>query len=407
MDLSVSDKLAEIYYNWETDLFSLGFPDSLSHRIQYKSMPWEFARYEIDPAFLANFWSNLIVISAGLFIFIISTAMKKLTERAKTTQGWPQSLFKKLIETSQNFVLVQTYGCLDDVIFSFILDVKANPCDNAFSRVSLFFAVVFLCLGGLLIYLNILMIKRYQSKKNQAKELEAFVEKNKHFELFYSDFSDNDPWSHSFLAFLVVRSIISSLIIAVLYNYPLLQSVFLAIMDASILLFLPFKKPLTENRTKLAQYFFEILAFLVHICTFILSTQDDTSENLKKKTSSAIINLNTIILALGLAFMLFEICLTIHEKIKAWKMRQNKDPIKALPSISISEEHSSELQNSSTVIQEINQKTFTFQRQNFVRISAQKSVDLSSRFSCSQDSEPIINRRKYLRNIKPKQRQKK
>ena len=151
MDLSVSDKLAEIYYKWETDLFSLGFPGSLSHLIQYKPMPSLFARYEIDPAFLANFWSNLTVISSGLCVLIISTALKKLSKRTKIG-GWSQSLFKKLIATSQNFVLVQTYGCLDDVLFYFVLDVKANPCNTAFSRVSLFFAVVFLCIGGLLVF---------------------------------------------------------------------------------------------------------------------------------------------------------------------------------------------------------------------------------------------------------------
>jgi len=212
------------------------------------------------------------------------------------------------------------------------------------------------------------VIKRYQDKKNQglAKELETFVEKNKHFELFYSDFSDADSWSHSFLAFLVVRSVISSLIIAVIYKNSLLQSIFLAILDASILLFLLFKKPLTENRTKLAQYFFEFLALLVHSCTLILSIQglqDNPSENLKRKTSAAIINLNTAILAGGLAFMLFEICLAIHEKVKAWKKRRrSQHSAKALPSTS--EENSSEIQNANTIIQEI-QRTGTSQRKKF------------------------------------------
>ncbi len=50
--------------------------------------------------------------------------------------------------------------------------------------------------------------KKYQSIKNQGtKQIEAFNEKNKYWELFYSDFNEDDLWSQSFFAIAIeVRS---------------------------------------------------------------------------------------------------------------------------------------------------------------------------------------------------------
>ena len=327
MNLSVTSDLSEIYKTWNTDIISWDVPNVISDFDHFKTAPPLFAQYGIGSSFLTNFWPTLVNIGIGVTIFITSLVLKKFSEQAKY-EGWGFLLVRKLVAGSFNFTLVQAYACLDDILFYLVIDVKTNPFNSFFCWASLISASVFLALGCMLVFLNFWTVKKYQGiKKQDLKGLEAFNERNKYWELFYSDFNDDDLLNQSFFAFLVLRSTLSSLIITVLYDYPLMQTPFMIILDGAIILFLLLKKPFNTLRGTLCQYYFEIITLLVHLCTFILSLQDSlqaSSELLRKILSTGIIYLNTALVSGSIGFMFIEIYETIREKRKARKLKENE-----------------------------------------------------------------------------------
>jgi len=296
MNLSVTSDLSEIYKTWDTDLISWDVPNLMSDLNHFKTSPDVFARYDIGSPFLVNFWPTLINIGIGFVTLIACVLIRRLFEHKKY-EGWAYSLVQKLIAGSFNFALVQSYACLDDILFYLVLDAKTNPFNSFFSWASLICAVVFLALGCLLIFFNFWIVKKYQSiKKQRAKDLEAFNERNMYWELFYSDFSDDDLWSQSFFATLLIRSSLSSFVVAVFYDYPLMQTSYLVALDGATILFLYFKDPFNTLRGKLAQYYYEIITLSVHLCTFVVSLQDSfesPSDTVRSIMSTGIIYLNT------------------------------------------------------------------------------------------------------------------
>jgi len=330
LNISVTTDLAEIYKTWSTEIISWDVPNVFSDADHFETSPPLFAQYDIGSPFLSNFWPTLTNIAIGFATFITCFALRKLFERAKY-KGWIYSLLQRLVAGSFNFGLVQAYACLDEILFYLVIDTKTNPFNSFFSWASLIFAVVFLVLGCLLVFFNFWTVWSYQKTKAEGlakdnmRNLEAFNERNKYWELFYSDFNDDDLWSQSFFALLIIRSTLSSFIITVLYDYPLMQTSYLVILDGAILLFLYFKNPFNTLRGKLAQYYFEIITLLVHLCTFFLSFQDTlkvSSEAMRTVLSTGIIYLNTALISGSIGFMFIELYKTLSQKIKAKKLKQ-------------------------------------------------------------------------------------
>ena len=106
-----------------------------------------------------------------------------------------------------------------------------------------------------------------------------------------------------------------------------MQTSYLVIFDGAILLFLYFKNPFNTLRGKFAQYYYEIITLLVHLCTFILSLQDtfkDPSDTVRLIMSTAILYLNTALVCGAIGFMFIEIYKTISEKKRAARLKKQQ-----------------------------------------------------------------------------------
>jgi len=321
LDLIVTDELNQVYQDWNTNLINVNIPDAFSSFVEFKSLAFEFSRYDLGSAFLVNFWSNLVILGAIVCAWLTSLILKKLLDK-----NWGYPIISRIAAGLFNLTLVQAYGCLDDVIFYFILDVQTNPFDSVFSWASFFSGLGFIGLVSWLILFNVIIVKRYQQAKSANLE-EAFNENNKRWELFYGGFNDADIWSHAFLAILAVRNCLSSILLSALFDYPLLQTALLIILDGAIIIILMTLKPLSELQAKLTQYFYELVALFVHFCTFILAMeghQVSTSKIGKIALCESIIYFNDALIIGGICLMLVEIFKTISRKIKAWKLKQKQ-----------------------------------------------------------------------------------
>ena len=327
LNLTVTAELAEVYETWNPNLIPWKVPEKISQSGNFKTPPIVFARYGLNSQFLANFWPTLMTTMIGLACFISFLVLKKLTKN----KGKLYSLIEKLTAGCLNFVIVQAYCCMDDILFYLIIDIRTNPFNNFYSWLSCLSAIGLLALGCWFIVSNIRTIKNYQRIKNESlakkdmKDLKAFNERNKFWKLFYLDNNDEDLLSQSTMAFLLIRAALSSFIIAVLFDYPIMQTVFLIILDGVVILFLILKKPFNTLRAKLAQYYFEIVTILVHICAFSIAMQDsvkDSSDDLKEFLCIAIIYLNTAIMTGSIGFMAIEIYKIISLTIKGGKLEK-------------------------------------------------------------------------------------
>jgi len=229
LNLSVTDGLSEIYKTFSTDLISWDLPNFLAEVEGFKPLSELFARYDLDSSFLVNFWSTMMTVGVGLCVLVCCLGIQKVCfERGKSRGGHVNSLIQKAIAGSINFIVVQANGCVDNILFYFVLDVRTNPFDTAYSRASFTFGIVFVIGSIALMVYSIVIVKKYHRlkceglAKNNMRNLEAHQKKNKYLEVFYGDLNDADVWSHCFLAFLVLRNNVSSLVLTLLYDYPLM-----------------------------------------------------------------------------------------------------------------------------------------------------------------------------------------
>ena len=107
-----------------------------------------------------------------------------------------------------------------------------------------------------------------------------------------------------------------------------MQTSYLVILDGAIILFLYFKNPFSTLRGKLAQYYYEVITLLVHLCAFILSLQDSfnaSSYTARLILSTGILYLNTALVSGAIGFMFIEIYNTISEKTRAARYKLSED----------------------------------------------------------------------------------
>ena len=388
IDTLVTDGLQDIYLNWGTDLFGWDLPGSPSYSSDFRYLKELFAQYDIDPPFLANFWSNMMTIAGGLSLWIFCLTLKRcISQEDKKIR----SLLERLSSGFLNFTMVQIYGGLDEILFYMILDMKTNRFNSAFSRISMTLAIIFAIFGIFLILVNFLIVHKYQKAKKDLKELEAFQKKYNYLELLYGDFNDSNYWSQSFFAFLTLRNILSSVIITILSNYKLLQLLLLVLMDGIILTFLLIKDPFKELKEKLAQYYFEVIALVVHISVLSLCIRDSegntSNDSFRRGVCQTIIYVNTFLIAGSAGFMFIEIYRTIN---KAYKQRKRR-ALNAVVGVAPCEVSTINPQNSIFMDQRLILETTQKQEQDQTTIEREQSLQniLPSRPSYSERNSPF------------------
>ena len=339
----------------------------------------------------------MMTVGVSLCVLVCCLGIQKWYLERRITKGFFDSLVQKILAGSINFIVVQAYGCLDNILFYFVLDVKTNPFNTGFSRTSFAFGIIFVICGGFLMVHSIMIVKKYHrlkhegNMKNDMKDLEVHKKKNKYMEVFYGDFNDADVWSQCFLAFLVLRNNISSLVLTLLYDYPLMQTLFLIILDGAIIIFMLIEKPFTTIRGIFFQYYFETIVLIVHICCLILSWNDGPSESLKKGVCGTIIYMNTALVTGALCFMSIEIHEIVREKINEWKLRKaqkNSAAVFPLPE----ESEASSLQHDASVgDMRSSQKTIVNNSGNF---SQRQLTDIKRDSSQTEQRQNSIKRQR-------------
>jgi len=325
MKIHVSDELSTAFDSWNIDFFSWSIPEKLSSLSESEKLPEVFAQYEMDSRFLVNYWASLAQSLIGIILFfgfkILGYFMKG---RMMNEKGFASKMLDFRVLAASNFAIIQIYGCLDDIVFYGLIDLRFGKFAPSFSAFSSVIAIVLLIIGALIFMLHIWILwKSTELRKlpNHKEALGDFLHKFEPLQILYQDFKDTTTIRQSFFALLITRSILSSLIMSTLFEKPLLQAILLMILSVSALSLLISKGPYKEFSRELTQYFYELIVFMVSLGVLIMAVADEMNKeafSLRKILGKSIVFLNAILFIGSMGLMCIEIYGKICEIYEMW-----------------------------------------------------------------------------------------
>jgi len=333
LDVTVSTDLTETFYTWKVNDGFLNAPKSWSEKSESKALPTVFSRYGLDPVFLINFWKPLVLSLAGLVVFVVF----KLTEMIirKKKKGVLNKISRHISIAASNFALTLFYCNFDDVILYLTIEFRSTKFDNGFRIVSSVLAVVLLILGAFFMCLHLMFVREYQRLKNAQQLLEIFKGRRENIKLIFKDFKETTFFKQSFLFTILCRSLISSIIFATLFDYPVLQTTLLLILNIAMVVLQLTRNPFKETFNRWGEFFAEIVLVIAVSIMFVLSMLDYADShptNGIKKLSKCIIILNAVLLLGCSAIMVFSLGKAFYE---SYSKRHQLSRVSALPDQSL------------------------------------------------------------------------
>jgi len=270
----------------------------------------------------------LSLIGLGVYGVFKST---EVILRKKKKEGNFYTISRHINIAASNFALTIFYCNLDDVILYFIIEFRSTQFDNGFRRFSSVLAIGLLILGGFFMCLHLMFVREYQKLKNAKQLLEVFKAKSENTKLIFKDFKDKTFFKQSFLFMILCRSLISSLIFATLFDYPVLQTTLLLILNISMVVLQLARNPFKETFNRWGEFFAEIVLVIAVSIMFVLSMLDYADShptNGIERLSKCIIVLDGILLLGCGGIMLSSLGKSFYE---IYKKGQQLSKISALP----------------------------------------------------------------------------
>jgi len=333
-----------IFAEEDSDPFDVNAPGSFDNQKGgSKPLHRNFVKYDVEPNFLINYWSNLVsilILSACLGMFKLSEIYLKKNELKKKV--WARRMLRMLKISAANYLINNLYGSFDQILLFFIFEIQTCSFVSAFSLSSFICAVLFLIIGLGFFGFHFYILRKYQAaksnggtqdqEKNDEKKLQAFKSKHAHVKVFYEDFKDDSFSRQSFLAPLMIRSCTLNAFLCLLVDYPLVEASLYLAVNLAFAIFLVVKRPFEEFKNAAAQYFCEIIILITYSGVLALTIMDSNGtaaassrENLEK----AIVILGIILNIGGLIFQCIEIFGTIYEVYRSFKAWRSKSKVAA------------------------------------------------------------------------------
>jgi len=329
LNVTVSEELQETFMSWKVASGFLSAPKSWKSKYESKPLPGVFRRYGLDAVFLMNYWKPLVMTLIGLGLFV----MFKLIELGGSNTRL-KSITRQINISASNFALTQFYSSLDDAIFYFVVDLRSTEFETGFGITSCCLAAFILVVGVVTLGTHSYLLYHYQSlKEGKSKTVfDAFTKKYENVKVIFKDFKDLSLFTQSFMLLNLVRSILSSLVFATLFEYPLVQIILLLILNVGMIIFIFLKRSFKEVLDTCGQLFCELVLLIANICMLVMCIFDQNGESLEhleaiERLSRCVIVINLILL-IGCAVLLI---LGIGRML--WKMYQEKQKEKKEVSI--------------------------------------------------------------------------
>lgn len=140
--------------------------------------------------------------------------------------------------------------------------------------------------------------------------------------MLFLGYKDNSFFARAFVFFSMLRGILWVLVLALLYEYPLLQICLLCFMSLTVLLLIIIKRPFNKKLSILEFSIYEIMILLVHSCILALGIMDYMgieAQEAREELGTAMIIGFTAFGIIGLVFMGLSFITGVISGIKSFK----------------------------------------------------------------------------------------
>jgi len=271
LDIDYPKEALNAFKTYGTDLFELPIPQALYESPETKELPSQYARYDMEPSFLENYWDTIMTILMTLFCLLVIKLIQFLTKN-QDKKSLFQVALKNIGQTAANFLVIQIYSNLDDVVFFLLLDISSTRMNSSSAGISMGVAIFFLLLGLFLVFFHCWILGRYQLAKTQ-ENLERFKVKYRILGTLYEDFKDGSIAKQSFFGILILRCVVLVLVIMLLQP-PWIQATVLMLTNLIFLAYFIYQRPFKSLFDEISQYFCELTVFAAYLSVLILSILD-------------------------------------------------------------------------------------------------------------------------------------
>ena len=328
MKLPVSQELYETFVSWKVASGFMSAPQNWSGKYSSKTIPVVFSRYELQSAFLINFWKPFVMALIGIAVFGI---FKVVEVSIKNKKSMVSTISRQVNVAASNFALTQFYSNLDDLLFYFILEMRSTEFETGFRVGSSILAIVLLLVGAIFIFLHSKFIGKYQDLKGKGSltQLKSFESKCENINLIFKDFKDSSSLVQSFLMINVVRSVVAGIIFATLFEYPMIQISLLFVLNVLMIVYIWSKKSFKEFTNTCGQLFCELVLFGANVCVFLLALFDHADSypiSSIKGLGKCIIIFNYVLLFGCAILLLFSLGKMLYQSYLERKKAQQVSP---------------------------------------------------------------------------------
>ena len=295
--------------------FGIGMPKSLEKRLESKPLPGIFEGYKLHSNFLHNYWDTLTSLIVVLLLILILSMMKVFTKKCSRINRVLASILSIL---KWNLPLMILCGGFGDIYFYASLYYQSKALDSPLEIFTFALSLLLILLGVGILFL-IFLIMKDTSKDSPKRKWQSFT-------LLFENYEKNSLYMMLFLT----RTIIFNLVIANLFDYPLLQTVLILILGILMLAYLVIKRPLKELLELIQLFLNEILLMVVNISVFIIAIMDHLGiqESERRNQIGEVINsISFIFTALSLLFVALQILLFLYSFFKFIKRLKNQGPL--------------------------------------------------------------------------------
>ena len=327
MKINYPAKLLLYFLMQESPLISVGFkidfPLSLEENIKSQRLPDVFEHYKLHSDFVVNSWDSLITLILVLMIIFVARGLLPFTNKSSRIYNLLEKILK---QAKWNMPLMVISGSLGEIVFYSYLQFKTTQLDESYSVISLFLALGMVPLSLWIVYKTLIVI--IAVRKNLKKSGNENMEKWKDYGLLFSEYKEDSFFKQAFLVPFLLRAAFFHLIIASLFNYPLLQAMLLSILNTSIFFYLTLLRPLKSLLELIQICINEALIMIVTISVLVFAILDNSENNAFESRSlmgDMIIIINTIFCSLPLVFFSFQGITLILNYYRASKVSKTEN----------------------------------------------------------------------------------
>lgn len=329
INVSHSADLETCFREWETSFVDLGFevelPEYIDNKFEHYPAPDVLTKYGIVSNFFLKFWQNVTIwISAALLIILLGYFERQV----KSLKNLHLCLQKMKISV-QNLLLSIFYEAIGDIVFYSILEFRANKNPSDYRTLSLALAVCCFILLVIVLIMHVLVLcYRLEMKKKSGQQNNTeFSKKYESVQMLFKDLKEQSFTRQGFLLFFILREIIFKVILATLFEYPLLQTVFILALSCLMIVYFLIFRPLTDLFDALQILFCEASVLVVNIALLITAISDNARSYINLDALGLII----IILALTfnievLLYTIIKAILVVKSIFQDWRKRSKIDP---------------------------------------------------------------------------------